>query len=428
MANYSYTAVDPRGDEARGVLDVADQAEAVRRVREMGLFPTKIKMAREKQRGRAVALNPAMAAEGRRSRSGFSLGGRIRAAKVVVFTRQLATMIGAGLSLIRSLRILEEQEETRSFKRAIGDLSSAIENGSSFSEALAAYPRVFNPLYLSLVRAGEVGGALEITLGRLADFMEKAHKLRGKLKAAMFYPSAVILVAAGVMGMLMAFVVPSFQWVFEGLLEGAPLPVFTRFIFALSNTLVHRLPSVILGLGLVGGFFAVGLRTHFGQRWFDQAKLAMPVLGPLFRKAAISRFARTLGTLAGNGVPILQSLLIVKETTGNLIVSEVIARVHEQVKQGDTIAPCLRSSRVFPAMVAGMVDVGEQTGALPEMLMTVADNYDEEFDNAAKGLTSLLEPILIVFLAIVVGSIVVAMFLPLISIVTTFDGRPDGPN
>ena len=419
MSSYSYVAVDSGGGEKRGVLDVANQMEAVRRVREMGLFPTKVKPASTDRK--ALAGLPARSAE-RTKKSRLRVGRRVGAARLVVFTRQLATMLGAGMPLVRGLRILEEQSEGAELKRIVKELCAQIENGSSLSEALAAYPRVFNGLYVNLVRAGEAAGALESTLTRLADFQEKAQRLRGKLIGALYYPATVIAVAIGVLGLLMVFVVPTFQRVFEDLLEGTPLPAFTRLVFGLSTLLVHQLHVVLASVICFAMAIAAVAKTRQGSLRLDELKLALPLLGGLFRKVAISRFARTLGTLAGNGVPILQALTIVKETAGNKVIGNVVAQIHEHVKQGDPIAPILKTSRIFPPMVAGMVDVGEQTGALPDMLMKVADTYDEEFDNAAKGLTSMIEPILIVLLAIIVGSIVVAMFLPLIVTVTNFDG------
>jgi type IV pilus assembly protein PilC len=230
-------------------------------------------------------------------------------------------MIGAGMPLIRSLRILAEQNDSKPMTAVITSLASEIENGSSFSEALAAHPRAFNSLYINLVRAGEAGGALEAVLCRLTDFMEKGARLRGKLKAAMVYPAAVVLVAAGVMALLLAFVVPKFQAVFEGLLGTASMPIFTQVVFGASKLVVHHLPELGL-VFLLAVLMALGFsKVETGRRFVDQLKLRMPLLGPLFRKAAISRFARTLGTLAGNGVPILQALTIVQETTGNLIVT-----------------------------------------------------------------------------------------------------------
>jgi type IV pilus assembly protein PilC len=419
MANYSYIAVDPRGSETRGILEVANQSEAVRRVREMGLFPTKIKVATDRAVRRTPSARSFVKAPTRKL--GFlGTGRKVKTAKLVVFTRQMATMVGAGMSLLRSLRILEEQEESRTLRAVIRELELSIENGGSFSEAIALYPRIFTALYVNLVRAGESAGALDLALCRLAEFMEKAQRIKGKLKAALVYPCIVLVVATAVTGLLMTVIVPRFRDVFEGLLEGAALPAFTRFVFGVSGMIVHRLPFVLLAAASAGCLFMVSVRTALGRRLFDQVKLSLPVIGPLFRKAAISRFARTFGTLVGSGVPILQALTIVEGTAGNLIIGEVIARVREQVKQGDPIAPNLKASRVFPAMVAGLVDVGEQTGALPELLMKIADTYEEEFDNAASGLTSLLEPILIILLAVIVGSIVVAMFLPLITVVGGF--------
>jgi type IV pilus assembly protein PilC len=276
-----------------------------------------------------------------------------------------------------------------------------------------------------MVKAGEIGGALDVTLTRLAEFMEKAQRVKGKVKAAMFYPCAVLTVASAILALLMTFVVPRFQLVFEGLLNGTPLPAFTRLIFRLSQFITGQFlltASMVAGLSLL---IFLASQTLWGRWALDRAKLAIPVLGPLFRKAAISRFSRTLGTLLSNGVPILQSLTIVKETAGNVVLGNVVALLHENVKQGEPLAPAIRGSNLFPVMVAGMVDVGEQTGALPEMLMKIADNYDNEVDNAASALTSLLEPIMIVFLAVIVGSIVIAMFLPLLFIT---EHGIDGPS
>jgi len=415
MSSYAYVAIDPEGSETRGTLDVADQSEALRRIKEMGLFPTKVLAAARRPR-----FAPIRRPGSRPFAASFTrwFQGRVRPAHLVTFTRQLATLVEAGMPLLRGLRILEQQEESRAMKRVIGDISVSIENGGSLGEALAAHPTVFNALYVNMVRAGELSGALESTLGRLADFMEKSRRLKGKIKAAMFYPAAVLTVACGVVGVMVVFVVPRFQTVFEGLMDGRPLPAFTRFVFGVSQGVAQHVIAV-------GGLVAVmmvalmlALRTEVGRMWFDRFKLSVPLLGPLFRKVAVSRFAGTLGTLISNGVPILQALNIVKETSGNKILGGLIETVHENVKQGEPIAPALKASPLFPAMVAGMVDVGEQTGALPEMLSKIAQNYDTEVDNAAAAMTSIIEPLLLVFLAVVVGSIVIAMYLPIIAIVT----------
>jgi type IV pilus assembly protein PilC len=262
-----------------------------------------------------------------------------------------------------------------------------------------------------------MGGVLEVALRRQAEFMEKALKIKGKIKAAMFYPVAVLVVATGILAILMVFVIPRFQAIFDGLLNGRPMPPFTVLVLKISD----GFRSHFLAVGMVGLALAVALRilvrTRRGRRWFDRFKLIMPVVGTICRKVVLSRFARTLGTLLGSGVPILQALTIVKETAGNVIVGGVISKIHDSVKEGGSIAGPLKESRIFPAMVSGMVDVGEQTGALPDMLMKIADTCDEEVDNAVSAMTSLLEPVMIIFLAIVVGSIVIAMFLPLIAII-----------
>lgn len=422
MASYSYVAVDPQGLETHGLLEVADQSEALRRIKEMGLFPTKIASAAGGRQGPG-GLKQLPRIQGMNLT--FSLpfvGGRVKPARLAIFTRQLATLVEAGMPLLRGLRILQEQEETQVLKRVIGEISAAIENGSSLAEAVSSHPKVFNRLYVNMVKAGEIGGALETTLARLAEFMEKAQKIRGKVKAAMFYPCAVLVVAFGIVTLLMTFIVPRFEQVFEGLLNGAPLPAFSRFVFSISHLLSHQLGWVAIALVCVCSILMLARQTMWGRWSCDRAKLALPVLGPVFRKTAISRFARTLGTLISNGVPILQALTIVKETAGNAVMGDVVSLVHEQVKQGEPLAPTLKASSLFPAMVAGMVDVGEQTGALPNMLLKIADNYDDEVDNATSAMTALLEPILIVFLAVIVGSIVVAMFLPIITVATGIDG------
>ena len=424
MASYSYSAIDPRGFETHGLLEVTDQYEALKRIKEMGLFPTKVITVNQVHRPAAKARRLPTIRQLNLAIPGFR--GRVKPARLAVFTRQLATLIEAGMPLLRGLRLLSEQEENRTLKRIIAGVSAQIENGDSLAEALSQQPKTFKPLFVNMVKAGEIGGALDTTLARLADFLEKAQKLRAKIKAAMFYPCAVLLVALGILTILMTFVIPRFQLVFEGLLEGRPLPAFTRLVFGISGLFAHQIWLAALVLAGMGLLIVLLLRTAWGRATSDRLKLTLPVLGPLFRKAAIARFARTLGTLISNGVPILQALLIVKEAAGNVAIGRLVSLLHENVKQGDPLAPTLKSSSLFPGLVAGMVDVGEQTGALPEMLLKIADNYDAEVDNAASALTSLLEPIMIVFLAVVVGSIVIAMFLPIITLVTGFDGQDAG--
>jgi type IV pilus assembly protein PilC len=286
-----------------------------------------------------------------------------------------------------------------------------------------------------MVKAGELGGVLEVVLNRLSEFMEKAQKIKGKVIAAMFYPVAVMIVAVVIMAVLMIFVVPKFKEIFADMLEGQGLPAFTEFVLNISDklkTYTIIFPEFAGGIPLPGPViwgivaFFVGIKifskTKFGRKTIDRVKMSAPVFGPVVSKVAISRFARTLGTLISSGVPILQALTIVRETSGNVLVADAIAAVHESVKEGETITAPLEASKVFPPMVISMVDVGEQTGALPEMLMKIADVFDDEVDNAVSAMTSLLEPIMIVFLAIIVGSIVIALFLPLIKLIEGLDG------
>lgn len=425
MTSYAYQAVNAAGQPMRGTLAVLNQNEALRRIREMGLFPTKLteRLAEREQRVRSTkpAKHGTLLANIRRISIPL-MEGRVKASTLSVFTRQLATLIDAGMPLLRGLKILQQQETNPRLKRITGEISDAIEGGGSLTEALQAHPKVFSGLYVNMVRAGEVGGALEITLRRLAEFMEKAQKIKGKVKSAMFYPVAVMIVATGILTLMMVFIVPRFQTVFDGLLGGAQMPAFTRFVMGMSDLARHNAPMV--GIGLVAVIIALNLalRTEWGRWVFDLLKLRAPVVGPVFRKTALSRLTRTLGTLLHSGVPVLQALNISRETAGNKVVGRLVGNIHDSVKEGETVTAPLRKSSVFTPVYVGMVDVGEQTGALPDMLLKIADQCDDDVDNAVSAMTSLLEPIMIVFLAVIVGGIVIAMFLPLIEIINNGDG------
>lgn len=427
MPKFSYVAMDSRGKETKGTLEVANQNEAIGRIKEMGFFPTKVV---EDKGAPAAAAAGAKKGAAKGKKGGVNLNfqikipglsGRVKSKVLCTFTRQLATLVQAGLPLLRGLRVLQKQEKSANLKSVIGELAVSIEGGSTFSEALAQHPKIFNRLFVNMVKAGEIGGVLEVVLKRLSEFMEKAQKIKGKVIAAMFYPCAVLVVATGIMGILMVLVIPKFKEIFEGTLgEGAGgLPGFTVFVLDISDAIKDHFGRTCLEILAAVVIFNIFIRLKFGRKLWDKFKLVVPVLGPVVSKVAISRFTRTLGTLVSSGVPILQALTIVKETSGNVIVSAAVSAVHESVKEGETITAPLETSGVFPPMVISMVDVGEQTGALPEMLMKIADNYDEEVDNAVAAMTSLLEPIMIVFLAVVVGSIVIAMFLPLIKLMET---------
>ncbi len=433
MPKYDYVALDQKGAETKGSIEAATQNEAIGRVKDMQLFPTKIIEADKVQEKSAGKKGKAPAKKGAKKGGGAininikipGLGGGVKPKVLTTFTRQLATLVDAGLPLLRGLRVLEKQERNANLKKILGELGLSIEGGSTFSEALAQHPKVFNKLFVNMVKAGELGGVLEVVLKRLAEFSEKAQKIKGKVKAALFYPVAVLIVAVGIMILLMCFVVPKFKDVFAGM--NMKLPGFTLLVLGISeiikNHILETLGAVIVFVII---FLLIINKTKIGRLLWDKFQLKMPALGPVISKVAISRFTRTLGTLVSSGVPILQALTIVKETAGNVVISNAIVKVHESVKEGETITAPLEASGVFPPMVVSMVDVGEQTGAMPEMLLKIADNYDEEVDNAVSAMTSLLEPIMIVFLAVIVGSIVIAMFLPLISMISNMSGDEGG--
>src|SRR6266568_5036164 len=329
MPKFNYVAMDSRGKETKGTLDVANQNEAISRLKEMGYFPTKVSEAdKSKEKPDKKARAAAPDTKGRKKGGGFNinlkipgLGGKVKPKVLTTFTRQLATLVDSGLPLLRGLRVLEKQERNGALKRILGELAIAIEGGSTFSEALAQHPKVFNRLFVNMVKAGEIGGVLEVVLKRLSEFMEKAEKIKGKVIAAMFYPCAVITVATCILIVLMVRVVPAFKEVFTGMLEGAQLPAFTRLVLGISEMIKEHLPYTAAGVAVFLVLFALFKRTKFGRHAWDKFKLKMPAVGPVISKVAISRFTRTLGTLVSSGVPILQALTIVKETAGNVIIS-----------------------------------------------------------------------------------------------------------
>jgi type IV pilus assembly protein PilC len=431
MAKFNYVALDPKGKEISGVLESESSTAAVGRIREMGYFPTNVTEVGKVPGKKAGKTGPTPASRGAKPTAKKGLGsielkflstGKVKGKVLTAFTRQLATLIDAGLPLLRGLDVLRKQEKNPTLKRTLQQLAESVEAGSTFSEALAQHPKIFNRLYVNMVRAGEAGGVLDVTLGRLADFQEKAQKIKNKVVSAMVYPSVIIFVAMSILIFLMTVIVPKFQVIFTDLLEGKSLPPLTLFVLGVSNMVKNQyllvagvIAAMVIALKMIS-------RTVKGRYYIDLFKLHAPVFGQLILKVSITRFARTLGTLISSGVPILQALNIVRETAGNAVIAQAVVRVHDSVKEGERIVEPLEASHVFPPMVISMVDVGEETGALPDMLIKVADVYDDEVDNAVGALTSLLEPIMIVFLAVVVGTIVVAMFLPLISIIGSLSG------
>jgi type IV pilus assembly protein PilC len=395
----------------------------VAQLRAQGLYPTQV-IQEGKGKLSAAGKKAAARARGKRKARGKT-GGRIKPKILMIFTRQLATLIDSGLPLLRGLTVLGKQEPNQVLRGTVNSLADSVQSGSTFSESLAQHPRIFDKLYVNMVKAGELGGVLEVVLTRLAEYQEKAHKLKNKIVAAMVYPVIVMFIAVAILTFLMLFIVPKFRDMFSEM-SGAELPKISQIVFGFSEFMMKRSPEglgppnavwILISLFGVGLIFQFWGRTKGGRRILDTIKLRIPLLGDIQRKSAVSRFSRTLGTLVTSGVPILQALNITKETAGNVVISEAIDKVHESVKEGESIVQPLRASKVFPAMVISMVDVGEETGQLPEMLLKIADVYDDEVDNAVTALTSVLEPIMIVFLALVVGAIVFALFLPLIKII-----------
>ena len=424
MARFNYVALDARGQEASGLLEAASSSAAISQLRQSGYFPTSVieeaiisSDGRETRRRAAVVAGTTKPS----AKKGIVLFQRrkVKSKVLMIFTRQLATLIDSGLPLLRSLNVLAKQERDKLMKRTTDKLADSVQSGSTFSDALALHPKIFNDLYVNMVKAGEVGGVLELVLTRLSEFQEKAARIKNKIISAMVYPIIVMTMALGILCFLMIFIVPRFQVIFQDLLGDKPLPPVTQFVIGFSGFMQHH-GLILLGIIVAIGFLynLVG-RTRRGRLIIDNFKLRMPLFGNLNRKTAISRFARTLGTLVTSGVPILQALNITRETAGNAAIALALARVHDSVKEGESIVQPLEASKQFPPMVVSMVDVGEETGKLPEMLLKVADVYDDEVDNAVAALTSMLEPIMIVILAVIVGTIVLALFTPLISIITT---------
>lgn len=427
MPRFAYTALDSRGAEKTGLLDAPDVKQVAIILRRQGLFPTDV-LPEHGAPGQAGTIGNHRGAAAR----GFNQSGpsvavplwfKLPFARIVqpkelaVFTRQLATLLKAGMPLLRGLEVLARQERNPGFRRVMEALAEAIKSGGTLSEALAQHPRNFDRLYINMVKAGEAGGVLDGVLDRLARFQEKSLQLKGKITAAMVYPLIVMAVAVLILAGLLVFVVPKFKQIFADLLKGAPLPPLTQAVLNVSEAVKsHYLVAFGAGAALWLALQAFR-RTPAGARRLDTWAVRVPLFGQLILKAIIARFGRTLGTLLSSGVPILPALLITRDTCGNRRVADALTEVHDRVKEGAPVARPLEVTAVFPPMVTSMIEVGEHTGQLPEMLGKVADIYEDEVDNAVAGLSALIEPILILFLALVVGTIVIALFLPIVRIV-----------
>lgn len=425
MPTYAYTAIDARGQEVSDTMDAASEQEATQALRSAGYFPTSVMEAGKAAKARGAKASKAKGAGMRKEIKidiPFLEKKTIKPKTLMIFTRQLATLIDSGLPLIRGLTVLGKQEPDPVLRKTIGKLADTVQGGSTFSDALAQHPKIFNKLYVNMVKAGELGGVMELVLVRLADFQEKAQKLKNKVVSAMFYPVIVLVIAIAIMAFLLVYIVPKFEQIFADMLGGKPLPALTEFVIGTSRFFQEQWYLLMACVVLLVLAYTFALKFPKGSEMVDRIKLRIPLFGGLIKKGAISRFSRTLGTLVTSGVPILQALNITRDTAGNVVLSNSIQDVHDSVKEGETIVTPLEKSGIFPPMVVSMIDVGEETGQLPEMLLKIADVYDDEVDNTVAGLTSLLEPIMIVFLAVVVGTIVIALFLPLISIISGLQG------
>ena len=431
MATFQFIAKNSAGQEQRGTIEAGDRAGAIAAIRAQGLMPTALGEVKgggapaPAKAGKKPAKGPAAP---KPKKKGFGqmeiklpafLRGSVKTKDLTAFTRQLATLVNAGLPLMRCIEVLKKQKLAPAMMDCLNGISEGIAGGATFSESLTAYPKIFDNLYINMVKAGEAGGVLEVVLSRLAEFAEKAQKIKNKVKGAMIYPSVVLVAAIGITAFLLLTVIPKFKQVFDDILGGQELPGITQFVMNLADFVKNNgLVCLAIVASLVVAKKLIG-KTQKGAYLFDKIQLKVPVIGTLVSRTAIAQFTRTLGTLLSSGVPILQSLVIVRDTTANRVVRRAVQTVHDAVKEGESMTDPLASSGVFPPMVVSMVQVGEETGALPDMLTRIANTYDDEVDNAVAGLTAAIEPALIIFLAVVVGTIVIAMFLPMIKIIST---------
>ncbi len=416
MPTFNFTVKDASGNAQEGTVEAKNIEEAKMRLRQSGYTP--------------VSVTPVGGAKKKKSVLDMNLSlkmptflSRVKPKDLTVLTRQLATLVESGLPLLRGLRILTKQTKHPALQKILQGMCESVEGGSTFSEALAQFPKTFDNLYINMTRAGEAAGSLEQSLNRLAEFLEKAQKIKSKVKSAMTYPVVVLVVALSLTGFLMVTVIPKFETLFTDMLgKNAQLPPITRFVVGLSHNFAESALPIIAAIALIIVLVKILARTPQGKIVFDAIKLRIPVFGDVIRKSSVGRSTRTLGTLMQSGVPVLQALDIVRDTAGNAVISRAFQRIHDAVKEGENMTPSMEASKQFPAMVVSMVDVGEETGALPDMLNRIANTYDGEVDDAVEAMTSIIEPLMIVVLAVIVGIIVIAMFQPLTAIIGQMSG------
>lgn len=412
MPVFQYVALDSQGVEIKDEIEALSDKEAISKIRNMGYFPTKV---HAKAASKTASKAAAAKAPKRRGANG-----RVKVKAVTDFARQLSTLQDAGLPILRSLRILEEQQKSGNFKRIIGYVADDIEGGSTLSEGMAKYSRAFDRLFVNMVAAGEAGGVLDLILARVADFKEKAVRLKARVKSAMIYPIVVMGAAFLILLGLMTFVIPTFKTVLEEMV-GGQLNIVTRTVLGISGWIAYKFGWAVLIAVPIVMIIVLKIIRRFqpGRMVLDSINLRLPVVGQLASKVSITRWTRTMGTLISAGVPILDAINVTRETAGNEVYAKLLGNIHNSIRQGDTFAGPLRQSKTVDLLVSNMVAVGEETGDLDKMLLKVADNYDEQVDVLVGGLMSMLEPIMILVLGGVVMVIVLAVFLPMIQVITS---------
>src|SRR5215207_8576729 len=416
MPFYAFEAMNSSGQEVKDEIEATSSDEAIKKIRSKGFFPTKV---REKAQKKSVKKKKKEDANlgGPTRKMPISIGGVPRK-QLVAFTRQLSTLQDAGLPILRSLQILESQQKPGLLKAIIGGVADEVEGGGTLSDAMSKYPKAFDKLYVNMINAGEAGGVLDLILARLADFMEKAAKLKKKVIGAMIYPAVVITIAVGIVSMIMIFVIPKFKEIFDDFKLDLPGP--TKLLLAISRWFApptHGWAYILASPFVILGLIRLIRMSEGGKYAVDVVKLKIPILGAILGKTAIARFTRTLGTLISAGVPILDAINITKETAGNEVYARALAKVHDAIREGESMADPLRATKVCDALVVNMVDVGEETGDLDKMLIKIADNYDSDIDVLVSSLISILEPVMVVILGLIVGFIVISLFMPMITLI-----------
>lgn len=421
MATFTYEAMNSSGQEVKDEIDAETTEEAIQKIRGRGYFPTKVKEKAAKKSVKKKAANEEVQSISPKRKLPLSIGG-VPQKQLVNFTRQLSTLQDAGLPILRSLQILETQQKPGLFKAIVGGVADEVEGGGSLSEAMANYPKAFDKLYVNMIHAGELGGVLDIILNRLADFMEKAAKLKKKIIGAMIYPGVVITIAVAIVTMIMIFVIPKFAQIFSDF--KLKLPAITQVLIDFSHWMAIEYGWAYILFSPIA--FIVLWRlirmSQGGLYYTDVFLIHIPIIGQIISKGSIARFTRTLGTLISAGVPILDAITITKETSGNEVYARALQKVHDAIREGESMADPLRATKVVDAIVVNMVDVGEETGDLDKMLIKVADNYDSDVDVLVGSLISILEPVMVVVLGTIVGFIVIALFMPMISLIQGMTG------